>query len=67
MGVIFRFCQGRHTFFGLFFAITAFVLALRSELTHTYVEIIVALQAYVLFHSIKEDRNERTKMDLPKV
>ena len=67
MGVIFRFFQGRHTFFGLFFAITTFILALRGELTHTYVEVIVALQAYILVHSIKEDRHERAKVDVPTV
>lgn len=67
MGVIFRFFQGRHTFFGLFFAITAFILALRGELTHPYVEVIVALQAYVLIHSAKEDRHERAQVDMPKV
>jgi hypothetical protein len=67
MGVIFKFFQGRHTFFGLFFAITAFILAMCQRLTHDYIEVIIALQAYVLIHSAKEDRNERAKVEVPKL
>ena len=52
---IYKILGGRHTTFAWWFALTAFLLAWRHELTHTYVEIIVALQAYVLAHSYKED------------
>jgi len=55
MNKVYNFFGGRHTFFGLFFAITAFILALRAELTAQYVATITALQAYVLLHSTKED------------
>lgn len=52
---VFNFFGGRHTFFALFFAITAFALAWAGKLTHMYIEVMVTLQAYVLAHSIKED------------
>ena len=55
MNWLYKICGGRHTTFAWFFAFTAFLLAMRSELGHTYVEVIIALQAYVLVHSVKED------------
>lgn len=52
---IYNFVGGRHTMFAIFFAVTAFVLALKGKLTADYVGIITALQAFVLAHSAKED------------
>ena len=52
---LYKICGGRHTTFAWFFAMTAFILAFRNELTHVYVEVIVALQAYILVHSAKDD------------
>lgn len=52
---VYNFIGGRHTTFALFFAITAFVLALKGKLTMDYSAVITALQAFVLVHSAKED------------
>lgn len=52
---IYNFIGGRHTTFAIFFAITAFILALKGKLTADYVGVITALQALVLAHSAKED------------
>ena len=55
LGPIFAFFTGRHTFFALFFAVTAFILAWNRKLDSNYAAVIVAVNAYVLAHSIKED------------
>jgi hypothetical protein len=46
--------QGRHTAFALFFAGSGLYLALHGKLTDQYVNLVTALQAYVLVHSAKE-------------
>ena len=61
----FNIFTGRSTFFALFFAVTGFILAWYGRLTGHYVELIAALQGYVLFHSVKEDLRDRDKHDLP--
>lgn len=47
--------QGRSTLFAVFFALTAFLLAMLGKLTDQYVHCMFAIQGYVLGHSIKED------------
>lgn len=57
---IFAVAQGRHTFFALFFAGTGFYLACHKLLTDPYVNLIIAIQGYVLIHSGKEAVEEYT-------
>jgi len=59
MANIFKFAQGRHTFFALFFATTAFILALMGKLTGAYACTITAIQAFVLGHSMKQDHFDK--------
>lgn len=54
MKYIFKFCQGRHTFFALFFAICGTILAFHGKLTPAYVALMTGMQALILGHSIKE-------------
>jgi hypothetical protein len=54
-GQIFALVQGRHTAFAVFFAGTAFYLALHGKLTGDYAAVITSLQVIILAHSFKED------------
>lgn len=60
LGSITKYFMGRSTFFAVFFALTAFILALLGKLTDSYAAVITALQAFVLLHSAKEDQNGNT-------
>jgi hypothetical protein len=52
---LFALCQGRHTFFALFFTIAGTTLAAFHRLEMPYVAMITAIQGYVLLHSGKDD------------
>lgn len=52
---IFAFCQGRHTFFALFFTFAGTALAAFHRLDMPYVALITAVQGFVFVHSAKED------------
>jgi hypothetical protein len=56
---MFAFCQGRHTFFALFFTIMGTALAWFHLLDMSYVGLIGAVQAFVFAHSAKEDYFKR--------
>ena len=51
--------SGRTTFFAVFFAASATVLAWFGKLTSAYAEVITALQALVLAHSLGQDYHDR--------
>ena len=54
MNSIFKFFQGRHTAFGVFFSVFGTILAFMGKLTPEYVALVGAVQALVFAHSAKE-------------
>jgi hypothetical protein len=53
----------RSTLFAAFFALTAWQLALRGLLIHTYVEVIVALHVTIVGRAVAEDITNKNKDD----
>lgn len=53
---IFRWCQGRHTAFAIFFTIVGSALAWHQRLDMSYVALVTAIQGWVFAHSYKEDK-----------
>jgi len=51
--------SGRTTFFAVFFAASATVLAWFGKLTASYAEVITALQAYIVIRALGDDYHER--------
>lgn len=49
----------RSTVFAVFFAVTAFILALRGDLTAQYVAVIATLHVTVVGRAVAEDYHER--------
>jgi len=50
----------RSTIFAAFFAVTAFLLAMRSHLDHSYVESIIAIHGFVTVRAIAEDHKPKS-------
>jgi hypothetical protein len=48
-------CQGRHTLFAVYFALSGTALQWYHRLDMNYVALITAVQGLVLAHSVKED------------
>jgi len=55
----------RSTIFAVFFALTAYGLACKGLLSHTYVEVIIALHVTVVGRAIAEDYKD--SKDRPKI
>jgi hypothetical protein len=53
---IFKWCQGRHTTFAIFFTIMGTLMAWFHRLDPSYVALIGAIQSLILAHSWKEDQ-----------
>jgi hypothetical protein len=50
----------RSTIFAAFFALTAYGLACKGLLSHTYVEVIIALHVTIVGRAVAEDYKDRT-------
>lgn len=55
MNWLFRYFNGRHTFFALFFTIMGTTMAWFHRLDPSYVALIGAIQSFVFAHSWKDD------------
>lgn len=53
---IFKWCQGRHTAFALFFTVMGTLMAWFHRLGPEYVALVTAVQGLILAHSYKQDR-----------
>jgi hypothetical protein len=51
--------KSRSTLFAAFFAVTSFILALKSLLTGQYVAMVGAVQAILVARAVAEDQHER--------
>jgi hypothetical protein len=56
---LFNYCQGRHTFFALFFALSGVGLQWFHRLDATFVAYMTALMGMVLGHSMQENHFEK--------
>ena len=57
--------SGRTVAFAVFFSLSATILAWFGKLTSAYAEVITALQAIILAHSLGQDYHERNKDSEP--
>jgi hypothetical protein len=56
---ILEWSQGRSTLFAAFFSVSGTTLAWFNKLTPAYVSLVLAIQGYVVLHSVKEDYFEK--------